>query len=124
MCRAVGRLWVCTVTQVMQLHSAETVTAMQTNDACFDKTKILYEGEKYVDPSRCGMLAVTATRQLVHAHYDRKAKALWPLLGEWSCVSFSSLQFLTRPGNVLGLRLTSWAVPAALRSWQDCLSMR
>lgn len=26
---------------------------MQNNDACFDKAKMLYEGERFVDPSRC-----------------------------------------------------------------------
>lgn len=26
---------------------------IQNNDACFDKAKILFEGEKFVDPSRC-----------------------------------------------------------------------
>lgn len=28
---------------------------MQTNDACFDKAKVLFEGEKHVDSSRCSV---------------------------------------------------------------------
>jgi hypothetical protein len=35
---------------------------IQANDACFDKLKLLYEGEKFVDQSRC---VVHAERVLV-----------------------------------------------------------
>ena len=31
---------------------AESKLTLQNNDACFDKAKILFEGEKYVEPSR------------------------------------------------------------------------
>lgn len=57
-------------------------TCLQNNDACFDKLKPLYEGEKYVDSSRCEHLveracAVCAILRCSNHVEDAARAALW-----------------------------------------------
>ena len=44
------------ISLLLQQYSPAVLTRfwkVQTNDACFDKAKVLFEGEKHVDSSRC-----------------------------------------------------------------------